>query len=135
MFDVYFFFILSFVWVLAVHLLQNNWFNAIPGLWEVSNLWKRITFPPLFIVGQNFRWNANTYIHRYIMRSKLHISSRMDGSLSSYNEISFSERAGQVMVDFVIAVGTLNTSQINNDRGSLIAIYGSPSSGETYFKP
>lgn len=71
----------------------------------------------------------------YIMRSKLHISYRMDGSLSSYNEISFSEKAGQVMVDVVIAMGTLNTSQINNDRGSLIAIYGSPSSGETYFKP
>lgn len=39
------------------------------------------------------------------------------------------------MLDLVIAVGTLSTSQINNDRGSLIAIYEPQSPRETYFKP
>ena len=39
------------------------------------------------------------------------------------------------MLDLVIAVGTLSTSQINNDRGSLIAIYEPQSPWETYFKP
>lgn len=49
--------------------------------------------------------------------------------------VSFSEKSGQVMLDLVIAVGTLSTSQINNDRGSLIAIYDPQSLWETYFKP
>lgn len=70
-----------------------------------------------------------------MMTSRLCVSSRMDGSLSLYNQISFSEKAGQVMLDLVIAVGTLSRSQINNDRGSLIAIYEPQSSWETYFKP
>lgn len=70
------------------------------------------------------------------MTSRLCVSSRMDGLLSLYNQISFSEKAGQVrLLDLVIAVGTLSRSQINNDRGSLIAIYEPQSSWETYFKP
>lgn len=41
---------------------------------------------------------------------------------------------GQGMLDLIISKGTLGTSQINNDRGSLIAIYEPQSSRETYFK-
>lgn len=45
-----------------------------------------------------------------------------------------SVEAVQGMLDFIIAKGTLSTSQINNDRGSLIAIYEPQPSRETYFK-
>lgn len=38
------------------------------------------------------------------------------------------------MLGLIIAKGTLSTSQINNDRGSLRAIYEPQSSRETYFK-
>ena len=49
-------------------------------------------------------------------------------------EYEASVKAGQGMLDLVIAKGTLSTSQINNDTGSLIAIYEPQSSRETYFK-
>ena len=58
----------------------------------------------------------------------------MVGCLCIYNQI-FSKKAGQVRLDLVIAMSTLSTSPINNDRGSLIAIYEPQSSWETYFKP
>ena len=88
-----------------------------------------------FNCSSKFQIECNINIFLYMMTSRLCVSSRMDGLLSLYNQISFSEKAGQVMLDLVIAVGTLSRSQINNDRGSLIAIYEPQSSWETYFKP
>lgn len=41
---------------------------------------------------------------------------------------------GKGMRDLITAKGTLSTSQINNDRGSLMAIYEPQSSWETYFR-
>lgn len=84
-------------------------------------------FPPFLIVPQNFRYNAILIFFIYGDKQTVFLLGWMD-SLSLYNQISFSEKSRSSNVRLTNSCGYPGRSQINNDRGSLIAIYEPQSS-------